>query len=128
MNFNDASQYLAQRFAAGWGIATPIIWPNTEQQIPNTAWVRYNNNPVTSVVGSLGIGAKMRRIGRVTIQVFTPIKTGDGVGILLAQAALDIFEQQDFNGIHIFECWINDLGDDGFGWYQHNVVIPYYAQ
>ncbi len=121
---------LRERFATGWGLATPIAWPNTRFDAPESAWVRYTDLPTLSTNAAIGDAGDclVRHIGQIIIQVFTPIHQGPGAGILLAEAAAAIYENTTINNIHIFACYISAIGDDGHGWYQYNAVIPYLAQ
>lgn len=121
---------LRERFAAGWGLATPIAWPNTRFDVPESAWVRYTDLPTISANAAIGEAGNclVRHIGQIIVQVFTPMDQGPGTGILLAEAATGIFENTTVDNIHIFACSIEVFGDDGHGWHQINATIPYLAQ
>lgn len=126
MSHKAANNELKGMFNTQWGVKTPIAWPNVDFNQPATAWVRFNiiygDSQQTDFGGSLH---NERTSGVVIIQVFTPLNQGDAEALGLADDVANIFRNWCGTNIRCRTPAIKDIGNDGFGWYQVNVSIPF---
>lgn len=128
MSYAAAKAELEGRLKANWS-ATPIDWPNTQFDPPNppAPWLRSNINEGDA--SRLTIGASTnsyRHPGVYTLQLFDALNVGDGPLTALADQAAALF--QSWYGVNVVcrTATVRTIGDDGKGWYQINVIIPFY--
>ena len=131
MNFNEAEAEIRKFFNAAWDSdTTPVAWPDLKFTIPNNQnWVRFNcqeNDGEQVSMGSPGAN-RFRHYGLVTIQVFQPQDRGSKDARQLATDALGVFMgAQTANGIIFYDVAGRQIGNDGNGFYQINVVASFY--
>lgn len=92
-------------------------------------WARLADVPGLSSTPEIGIGPCVRRTGILVIQLFVPTYKGTLAITKAADTLVQHFEYySDPSGP--FDCLAASaqvVGDDGLGWYQVNVQIPYRA-
>lgn len=130
MNFLEAEAEIRDFFNTAWAGATQIAWPDVEFSIPNDqTWLRFNcqeNDGEQVSVGSPGAN-RFRQYGFVTIQVFQPIGQASKDARTKASNALDIFKGAiTDNGIHFENVYGRQVGNEGNGFYQINVIASFY--
>jgi hypothetical protein len=117
---------IRKRYMTGW---TPLTteFPNESFTIPDASmWCRFNI--VTGPEKQIGFGddKKMFRTrGQLVVQMFAPMNTG----------AIDLLEQADILAnamrawagatVACYEATVREIGNDKFGWYQVNVIVPF---
>lgn len=133
--FDECRQACSGLFATGWrmpdtSLRTRIEWPNGETMAPNgdEKWVRFTLQSGDARRISVGNPGRFRRIGRVIVQVFVPLNTGDGEAIRLADRVADIYRDQTittasgavrFAAPSLREIGVSDM------WYQVNTICPF---
>ena len=130
MNFIQAEAEIRKFFEDAWLAATPIAWPDLKFAIPNRQnWVRFDcveNDGEQVSMGSPGSN-RFRHYGIVTIQVFAPQDQGSIEARQLATNALGVFMGAvTTNDIHFYDVQGRQIGNDGNGFYQINVVSSFY--
>ena len=129
MSYAAAASEIRARLVAEWSAQTPIAWPNVLFDPPNPAapWMRFTTKEGEARRLSIGGGLKnYRHPGVVTLQLFDALNVGDGDLTILADQAAAIF--QSWAGVDVVcqTATVKTIGDDDRGWYQINVVIPFY--
>lgn len=129
MNFDDAEAEIRAFFNTGWSSLTDIAWPDDKFISPDGAtWVRFDckeNDGEQVSIGDPG-NNRFRHFGLVTIQVFAPQGNGSIDARAKAQAAVAIFMgQETTNDIHFFAVQPRQIGNDGSGYYQINVLASF---
>lgn len=134
MNFKEAEDEIRAHFSAamlaGGFTASYIAWPDVEFTIPEgQTWVRFNcqeNDGSQVSMGSPGAN-RFRQFGIVTIQIFQPLGQGSNDARTKAVIALGAFRGEvTTNNIHFFDVAGRQVGNDGNGYYQINVVASFY--
>lgn len=127
---------IRSRFNTEWGATTPVAWPNAAFTPPNppNPWVRLTILPATAGQRTLApVGSRTFRAGGlIVVQVFTPENEGDGENQTLCEQVAAIFRGVTASGIRYAgpngeSPRIRSIGNDGAGWYQQNVEIPFSA-
>lgn len=129
----EAKQAIRQHFAASWVDGalprTPINWPNEPGFTPpeRAPWVRFS---LTLGEGRrISVGPRLDRwTGVVTIQVFTPLGSGDGVSDALCDAAAAIFAPGvtlSAVGRISFQTPTIRAVPASQVWFQSNVICPF---
>lgn len=105
--------------------AHPICWPNQPPLTgSNAPWVRFSvlygalNKP------AIGPNADHDQWGFVSVQVFVPTGTGDGVARRVAWAIGELFRRYESGGLWCGLPEYRTVGDSD-GWYQINVLVPW---
>lgn len=107
---------------------TPIAWPNVDfEPTPGTAWVRPTTKPGEAFTAEIGTDGLSRRTGAFIVQVFATAENGAGDALVLAATLEAAYRRRDVGGVECEEAYSNDIGNDGFGWYQVNIVVPWWA-
>lgn len=75
----------------------------------------------------IGNGPIVHRTGMAFIQIFVPLSTGTLLITQTADKLRELFENQTDGRLDYFAVSADDIGDDGHGWYQLNLSIPYRA-
>jgi hypothetical protein len=128
MSFLAQHNEIRARLESIWGNTTPVSWPNKTFVPPNpqVPWIALSIKDGDS--GQIGMGAlpaTTRYAGVIWIQVFVSLDDGDPVILGLADQAKAVFH--NWCGVSV-RCWqgkIHTVGNDGNGWYQINVSIPF---
>lgn len=107
---------------------TPIAWPNVDYTPdPTVLWVCPTNKPGESFEGEKCEDGVSIRPGAFMIQVFAPLENGSGDALEMAGNLEVAFYKKTIGGVKCREPYSKDIGDDGRGWYQVNVVVPWWA-
>jgi hypothetical protein len=129
-DFSQAEKEIRKFFAAGWGSTTPIAWPDVPFAPPdNKTWVRVNISGIAGrqvTAGAPGAN-RFRQNGMVMIQVFQPEGQAGIDGRAKAAAIVDMFQGASTSGgVHFERVYATQVGPDGHGFYQVNVVAFYW--
>lgn len=111
----------------------PVAWPNESFTAPSppALWLRVSilsgETERGVMTGSRSTG--QRRSGRLVLQIFAPRGQGDGAALTLATSLSDELREKRLplagGAIDLHTPSVLPLGDDGRGWWQANVSIPY---
>lgn len=133
MTFEQIRGIVIGRMTEWAGIpASSVDYPNAPQPFDpagKAIWARLADVPGLSSTPEVGIGPCVRRTGIIVIQLFVPTYKGTLAITKAADTLVEHFEYySDPSGP--FDCFAASaqvVGDDGLGWYQVNVRIPYRA-
>ena len=116
-------EYLANNWSN-----TLILWDNFKREIPkSSAWIRPNVIIDISQNTTIGTG-RTRHFGAYQISIFTPLFKGSGAAFETATALIDLFQNKTLDpNVLILAGSMRRVGDDGKGWYQVNVILPFQA-
>lgn len=120
---------LAAHFLSSW-TATRIAWPNEKPlELRGVPWVRFSVVPYLWTVPFASAPDRTGVLsGDVILQVFVPSGSGAGVAAQLADTAALAFSAFTDDDVVCYEAHAPVIrGDDGHGWYQVDVVIPFRA-
>jgi len=116
---------------AGAEPSLPAVTPTTAADQIAASWVRLTVRSLLSTQETLGTAPNRRfiRKAQVVIQIFTPPNIGAAVALDLADRARAVFEGASFDGVHVYDTNVRELGTDG-RWQQANVdaAFTYYEQ
>ncbi|AIR90523.1 phage tail terminator-like protein [Pseudomonas cremoricolorata] len=92
-------------------------------------WARFNHVPGLPSSPEIGAGPVVRRTGLIIVQLFVPLDTGD---LAITRAADTLVSHFQFYTapdaqFECFEASAAVIGNEGNGWWQVNVSIPYRA-
>lgn len=126
--FEGEHNEIRGRLKTVWGSTTPIAWPNDDFTPPNppTNWIRLTINDGES--HQLGLGALpavTRYYGNIIVQIFTLQDKGDAPALILADSVKAVFHNWCGVAVSCRQAKIKTVGNDGNGWYQINVNIPF---
>jgi hypothetical protein len=130
MTFEQIRAIVITRMTQWTGIpAASVDYPNNKIFDPagKTIWARLANIPGLSSTPEVGLTPCVRKTGIVVVQLFVPAYTGT---LAITKAADTLVEQFQFFSQGTFECFAvssAQIGDDGNGWFQVNIQIPYRA-
>lgn len=134
MTFEQIRTIITGRMTQWAGIpADAVDYPNNPKGPFDPAgkpiWARLADVPGLSSAPEVGIGPCVRRTGIIMIQLFVPSNKGT---LAITKAADNLVGHFQFytDPAHPFDCFavsMNTLGDDGRGWYQVNLSVPYVA-
>ncbi len=112
---------------------TPAAWPNVafdpaidavDAEGNKVLWIRPTNKPGTAEIADFQDG---KQPGIYIIQIFAPEGEGEGEANATAETIMAAFRRQTISGVECLQPYPNDVGNDANGWYQVNVVIPWFA-
>ena len=123
MNYEAATAAMRAYFAGFIG-ATPVAYDDMPFDVPNALWVRFNVSHADGYQSSIGAPTanRFRRDGLIVAQVFQP----SGKASKEARQKADQIVANYLNvagTIHYYDVQAREIGDDGAGWYQINVLI-----
>lgn len=131
MSFKAARNAINEHISQGW--ATPIAWDNVQQQNippdPPVPWVRVTVQP--AIGSQVALGTRIERTsGSIIVQGFVPQGTAtagsdDLVDAVAARLRLRRIPITGGRSVRTRAATINRVGNDGEGWYQQNVVVPF---
>jgi hypothetical protein len=136
MTQTDIVKNIMSRFHSNW-TSTPL----SRVDFPNSSFVGDNTSPWLQVRVNFGIARNAmiastsltsRVNGTIIANVFLPLKTGIGQGMLMSESLKAIFHNEQFNRIQCLAGTIVELGNrksggDPVEYYQFRVSIPFYA-
>jgi hypothetical protein len=127
MSYVNEHNQIRARFNTIWDDTLPVAWPNKAfTPIIDSPWVRLTiiDNPQYQV--EIGNAAKtFRNTGLIVVQVFTTLDEGDSVALGHADTIAAIFRNWCGTSVKCRAASIFNIGNDGNGWYQVNVSIPF---
>lgn len=112
---------------------TPTAWPNiafdpavdaVDSEGNKILWIKPTNKPGTSEIADFQEGEQP---GIYIIQIFAPEGEGEGDANTTAGTIITAFRRQTLSGVECLEPYYNDIGPDGYGWYQINVIIRWFV-
>lgn len=130
MTFEQIRNIVTTRMTQWTGIpATSVDFPNNAIFDPSgkPIWARLADVPGLSSTPEVGLSPCVQRTGIIIIQLFVPSYKGTLAITRAADTLVQHFEFFSESGFDCFAASAATLGDDGNGWYQVNVKIPYRA-
>lgn len=133
MTFEQIRAVVIGRMQQWAGIpAANVDYPNNAAPFDpagKTIWARLADIPGLSSTPEVGNGPSVRRTGALVIQLFVPTYKGTLAITKAADTLVQHFEYYSApeGPLDFFAVSPNVIGDDGNGWYQVNVSIPYRA-
>lgn len=125
MGFQSSAAQVFQQFKTAW-THTPIVFENEFYDPTNVEeWIRYTDHTSSARRASLGNNALFRYRGIVAIQTFTKPSIGKGRALELSDYVTNIFRDQKIGATQFYVPYPNVIGTRD-GWYQVNVLSPYY--
>jgi hypothetical protein len=118
---------LRKRYNACW-TPPPTEFPNESfsKPEPSAMWARFNIIDGIEQQLDIGDAAKTFRLSAmVVVQLFAPLDTGTIDILLQADIVADGFRNWCGTTVTCKESTVRKIGNDGFGWYQVNVLIPF---
>lgn len=101
-----------------------LRYENEARKIPIGEHVRLHVRSFRAIeTGYSGGKVLYRRPGMIVAQCFVEAKTGTQRARVIADAVIDIYEGQEFEGITCNESEVVEVGDDGNGFWQVNAKI-----
>ncbi len=127
MSFDTLRQDIEQRMVDNWAENATVEYENLPFDKPsNVEWVRLTvTTGQGETQGIAGSTVTVRDTGMVSLQVFAPEGTGTKTSKALVDAFIAIFEHARFNGITTYTASVSSVGNDGYGWHQTNVTVPF---
>lgn len=131
MTFEQIRNIVTTRMTQWTGIPTDCIdYPNPPKPFVKEGkaiWARLSDIPGLSSSPEIGLTPHVRKTGVIVVQLFVPTYKGTLAITKAADALVDHFQ---FFSQGAFECFAASsihVGDDGLGFWQVNVSIPYRA-
>jgi len=135
--YNDIISTLKEYFNDNWvdggSPRTPVAWPNVKfesQGLP--AWVRmyvrHSESGRQLITGEIASGQVFR--GLIFVDVFIPANTSTEVSDTLMDHVRDLWNEKrvEISPGKVIICLVpepDEIGDDGKGWYQSQMRIPF---
>lgn len=134
MTFEQIRAIVTGRMTQWAGIpASAVDYPNNPQGAFDSSgkpiWARLADVPGLSSAPEIGIGPCVRRTGIIVIQLFVPTYKGTLAITKAADTLVQHFEYYSApeGPLDFFAASPSVVGDEGNGWYQVNISLPYRA-
>lgn len=131
MTFEQIRNIVITRMTQWAGIpASSVDYPNPPQPFNpdgKTIWARLADIPGLSSTPEVGLSPCVRRTGIIIVQLFVPSYKGTLAITRAADTLVQHFEFFSEGGFDCFAASAATIGDDGNGWYQVNIQVPYRA-
>lgn len=131
MTLSEISTHIRARIAEWSGVpADRMRWPNRPGRFETPskgAWVDIAIKPGASVTQEIGNGPSARRTGLIIINLFDRRDAGTATLAGIADSLTHQLEYYTTGAFNCREASYSDLGDDGHGFYQMQVQVPYYT-
>lgn len=134
MTFEQIRAIVTGRMAQWAGIpASAVDYPNNPQGPFDPAgkpiWARLADAPGLASAPEVGIGPCVRRTGIIMVQLFVPSYKGTLAITKAADTLVQHFEYYSApeGPLDFFAASPSVVGDEGNGWYQVNISLPYRA-
>ena len=131
MTFEQIRNIITTRMTQWTGIpASDVDYPNSPKPfnpVGRAIWARLADIPALSSTPEIGLSPKVRRTGLIVVQLFVPSYKGTLAITRAADALVQHFEFFSEAGFDCYAASATSVGDDGNGWYQVNIQIPYRA-
>lgn len=127
MDYSQAVTLMRQYFHDNFSSADIYLPDQNADPQEGLPWVRFNILHGDGRQVSMGDPSNNRfeRRGVITIQIFTPQGDNSVSATTLADEILKLYEGVDINGILYFDAYAREVGNDGRGWYQINVLTSF---
>ena len=131
-NFNDIRKAFDSHLQSNFN-RNEITWDNVPRQLTDDIeWIRPTLNIENSenvTIGALNGTVRIRHTGSYIIQVFSPLTKATGDIYRVIDRLTKAFNNRnDLNpDIFTYACTLDRVGDEGNGWYQINVSVPFTA-
>lgn len=127
MDYKTAVRTMRKYFADNYSDTPIVLGSDDVANNVNTPWVRFNVIHGDGFQASMGSPSANRfeRNGIITVQIFTPQGDNGVSAINLADKILKIYEGVENNGILYYDATVKEVGNDGRGWYQVNVLTSF---
>lgn len=118
---------LRTRYMTGW---TPVVteYPNERFFKPNPAviWARFGVDTFNENALDIGAPTKsFRTNGELVVQLFAPLEQGCVDILAKADTLASVFRNWCGEFVMCREASIRNIGNDGNGWYQVNVIVSF---
>jgi len=133
MTFEQIRHIVTERMTQWAGIPTDSVdYPNSPQPFDpadKPIWARLADVPGLSSAPEVGVGPCVRRTGLIIIQLFVPTYKGTLAVTRAADTLVQHFEYYSApeGPLDFFAASPSVIGDEGNGWYQENISLPYRA-
>ncbi|KAE9642378.1 electron transfer flavoprotein subunit beta [Pseudomonas sp. PB103] len=131
MTFEQIRNIVITRMTQWTGIpAANVDYPNPPKPFDpagKAIWARLADVPGLSSAPEIGLTPCVRRTGIIIIQLFVKTYTGTLAITKAADTLVQHFQFFSQDGFDCFAVSTNTVGDDGLGWYQVNIQVPYRA-
>lgn len=129
MSLQTARAAILSAFNTAWGNQTPVAWPNTHFDKPQTPWVRITVDGNASQQAGFGSGVLQRHEGVVLCQAFTPTGQGTAEADGYAQDIANALQYKRLTRpgercVRMDGALFRTIGEAD-GWHQVNVTIPF---
>ena len=128
MSYELAVKTIRKIFSDAWGATTKVAYDDVVFTPPVSTWVRFNLSHFDGYQASIGSpnSNKFRRHGLINAQIFQPQGQGSVDARKKAYLIIPIFQGKQISGITFHDVQARDIGNDGAGWYQINVLSKFY--
>lgn len=129
MNNSDARKLMQTAFLDALVFPTALVALDNqtfEQPSDDTSWCRLAISFNTGRQDTLGIktNRKFKKMGILTVQVFTISDGATNINDGLVQDSLDVFEGENLSGVYFVDGRIRTVGTSD-KWYQQNAVLEF---
>lgn len=126
MNLEAATAAMRKYFDGVWNDPDTVSYDDAPFTKPkNKTWVRFNIQHADGYQASIGSPGsnRFRSEGLIVAQVFQPQGKASKEARQKADQIIEAYRGTDNSGIHYFDVQPKEVGNDGAGWYQINVLI-----
>lgn len=122
---SEAQKAIETRFDTNWSDDEVVYrFEQDPRKKPSGPHIRLFVRSLRALeVGYKGANILYRRPGWISMQCFVQVGTGTQAARAMADAAIEIFEGQQFSGVTCRESEVVELGDDGKGFWQANAKV-----
>ncbi|WP_273827440.1 phage tail terminator-like protein [Providencia rettgeri] len=130
MKLTEIRNAIISRMTAQTAIAKKDVAYQNDKPFDSSGkaiWARLTIKSGLADAQEIGHGPIVHRTGIAFIQIFVPLATGTLLITQTADKLRELFENQTDGQLDYFSVSADDVGDEGHGWYQLNLSIPYRA-
>jgi hypothetical protein len=126
MDFKTATIAMRKYFNDNFTTCAIAI-PDMVAEFTDVPWVRFNILHANGYQATMGSPASNRfeRIGLITVQIFVPQGDNSVTATNIATEILKLYEGVEDSGILYSNAYAKEVGNDGRGWYQINVLTEF---
>ena len=134
-SIGEARDEILTHFKTAWDAGTPpiplLLYDDTRTDLPDDApyariTIQHTATTQVTVGGKSSGGQRFRRVGLITVQIFTISVDGLTNSDPLVDLVIDAFEGEDTGSdrIEFRNTRANEIGQDG-PWHQTNVLVDF---
>jgi hypothetical protein len=125
MDFKTATIAMRKYFSDNF-TGCQIAIPDQAKEY-TTSWCRFNILHSTGYQASMGspTANRFERQGIITIQIFIPQGDNTVTATDFATTILKLYEGVENSGVLYYNAYAKEVGNDGRGWYQINVLTEF---